>query len=100
MGRKRYPEEFKFKFVKQVVERGHSVSSIATRLEITTHSLYDWIKTYGPDSSTHKAQSDAQVEIQWLQKGLKRVTDERDILNSVLRKAVRLRCVFTGENNR
>ncbi|WP_415750900.1 transposase, partial [Escherichia coli] len=34
----------------------------------------------GPDSSTNKEQSDAQAEIRRLQKELKRVTDERDIL--------------------
>jgi transposase len=49
MSGKRYPEEFKIEAVKQVVDRGHSVSSVATRLDITTHSLYAWIKKYGPD---------------------------------------------------
>ena len=39
MSGKRYPEEFKIEAVKQVVDRGHSVSSVATRLDITTHSL-------------------------------------------------------------
>ncbi|MES3583805.1 transposase, partial [Enterobacter bugandensis] len=80
MSGKRYPEEFKIEAVKQVVDRGHSISSVATRLDITTHSLYAWIKKYGPDSSTNKEQSDAQAEIRRLQKELKRVTDERDIL--------------------
>ncbi len=49
MSGKRYPEEFKIEAVKQVIYRGHSVSSFATRLDITTHSLYAWIKKYGPD---------------------------------------------------
>ncbi|EEV8755883.1 IS3 family transposase [Escherichia coli] len=80
MSGKRYPEEFKIEAVKQVVDRGYSVASVATRLDITTHSLYSWIKKYGPDSSTNKEQSDAQAEIRRLQKELKRVTDERDIL--------------------
>ena len=35
MSGKRYPEEFKIEAVKQVVDRGHSVSSVATRLDIT-----------------------------------------------------------------
>ena len=74
MSGKRYPEEFKTEAVKQVVDRGYSVASVATRLDITTHSLYAWIKKYGPDSSTHKEQSDAQTEIRRLQKELKRVT--------------------------
>ncbi|AVZ98378.1 IS3 family transposase [Klebsiella variicola] len=86
---------------KQVVDRGYSVASVATRLDITTHSLYAWIKKYGPDSSTNKEQSDAQAEIRRLQKELKRVTDERDIFKKsrgVLRKAVRLRYAFIRDN--
>ncbi|EGG3605642.1 IS3 family transposase [Salmonella enterica] len=103
MSGKRYPEEFKIEAVKQVVERGYSVSSVATRLDITTHTLYAWIKKYGPDSSTNKEQSDAQAEILRLQKELKRVTDERDIFKKsrgVLRKAVRLRYAFIRDNTR
>ncbi|UUR36524.1 IS3 family transposase [Shigella flexneri] len=102
MSGKRYPEEFKTEAVKQVVDRGYSVASVATRLDITTHSLYAWIKKYGPDSSTNKEQSDAQAEIRHLQKELKRVTDERDILKKprgVLRKAVRLRYAFIRDNS-
>lgn len=40
MSGKRYSEEFKIETVKQVVDRDHSVSSVATRFDITTHSLY------------------------------------------------------------
>ncbi|EMG4202307.1 TPA: IS3 family transposase [Klebsiella pneumoniae] len=102
MSGKRYPEEFKIEAVKQVVDRGYSVASVATRLDITTHSLYAWIKKYGSDSSTNKEQSDAQAEIRRLQKELKRVTDERDIFKKsrgVLRKAVRLRYAFIRDNS-
>ncbi|GLH24978.1 hypothetical protein ENT52713_23740 [Enterobacter sp. 200527-13] len=59
MSSKRYPVEFKIEAVKQIVDCGHSVSSVATRLDITTHNLYAWIKKYGPDSSTNKELSDA-----------------------------------------
>ncbi|HED1572152.1 transposase [Morganella morganii] len=49
MSGKRYLEEFKIESVKQVVDRGHSVSGVATRLgmvippfltEVITHTLY------------------------------------------------------------
>lgn len=40
MSSKRYPEEFKIEAVKQVVDRGHSVSSFATCLDITTHIVF------------------------------------------------------------
>ncbi|ERM13568.1 transposase [Pantoea ananatis BRT175] len=80
MSGKRYPEEFKIEAVKKVVDRGHSIASVATRLDITTHGLYASIKKYGPDSSSHKEQSDAQAGIRRLQKELMRVTDEQDKL--------------------
>jgi transposase len=38
MSGKCYPEEFKIEAAKQGVDRGHSVSSLATRLGITTHT--------------------------------------------------------------
>ncbi len=40
MSGKRYPEEFKIEAVKQVVDRGYSVSSVATRLDITPPTNY------------------------------------------------------------
>ena len=80
MSAKRYPEEFKIEAVKQVTDRGHSVVEVANRLGMTTHSLYAWIKKYGPDSEEYQARADEQAEIQRLKKELKRVTEERDIL--------------------
>ena len=53
MSSKRYPEEFKIEAVKQVTEHGHSIADVAGRLGMTTHSLYAWIKRYGPESETH-----------------------------------------------
>ena len=77
---KRYPEEFKIEAVKQVVDRGHSIADVAKQLDVTTHSLYAWVKKYGPDSKQHNELSDAQAEIRRLQKELKRTTEERDQL--------------------
>jgi len=80
MSSKRYPDEFKIEAVKQVVDRGHSVSDVAGSLGMTTHSLYAWIKKFGPDSVVHNAKADDQAEIRRLKKELKRATEERDIL--------------------
>ncbi|CAK6466456.1 hypothetical protein KLEPA_00267 (plasmid) [Klebsiella pneumoniae] len=49
------PRRVKIEAVKQVVERVHSVSRVATRLGITTRSLYAGIKKYWPDPSTKKS---------------------------------------------
>jgi transposase len=80
MSKKRYPDEFKVEAVKQVVDGGHSVADVAGRLGMTTHSLYAWIKKFGPDSAEHNAMSDEQAEIRRLKKELKRTRQERDLL--------------------
>lgn len=80
MSKKRYLEEFKIEAVRQVTDRGHSVAQVSSRLGVTTHSLYAWVRKYGPDSAQHQVTSDDQAEIKRLQKELKRVTEERDIL--------------------
>ena len=77
---KRYPEEFKIEAVKQVTEKGHSVSEVATRLGTTTHSLYAWIKRYDPQEPKITDARDAVSELAKLKKELQRVTEERDIL--------------------
>lgn len=80
MSSKRYPEEFKREAVRQVTDRGHSVAQVASRLGVTTHSLYAWLKKYGPEAAEHQAKADDQAEVKRLKKELRRVTEERDIL--------------------
>lgn len=84
MSAKRYPDEFKMEAVKLVTERGPPVADVAKRLDITTHSMYTWIKKFGPDYREHVALSDAQAEVRRLKKELKRATEERDILKKRL----------------
>ena len=48
MNGKGYPEEFKIEAAKQAVDRGHSIASVATRLDITIHSLYARVKSTAP----------------------------------------------------
>ncbi len=76
----RYPEEFKIEAVKQVTQRGHSVADVAERLDVTSHSIYNWMKKYGPNATEHKEKNDEMAKIRQLEKELRRVTEERDIL--------------------
>ena len=46
----RFTEEFKIQAVKQVIDQGYSVASVSERLGVTSSSLYNWIKAYGPAS--------------------------------------------------
>ena len=76
----RFTEEFKKQAVKQVTDQGYSVASVSERLGVTSSSLYNWIKAYGPDSEEHKQSQEQSDRIKQLEKELKRVTMERDIL--------------------
>ncbi len=80
MSGKRYTEEFKIGAVKQVTQRGHSVSDVAERLGVSIHSLYAWVKRYSVPEEDRKAADAQSEEMRRLKAELKRVTEERDIL--------------------
>lgn len=80
MSTKRFPEEFKIQAVKQVTEKGHSVASVAKRLDISPNSLYIWLKRYGSNSEHYQELSEQEKRIKELEKELKRTQQERDLL--------------------
>jgi transposase len=73
---KKYPDEFKQEAVRQVLEKGFSIPSVAKRLGISDKSLYYWVSKAKKPTS----QSAEQAEIRKLKAELKRVTEERNIL--------------------
>jgi transposase len=52
---KRYPEEFKIQTVKQVVDKGFTMTDVAQRLGVTYKSLYTWVQKYGKPNGTREA---------------------------------------------
>ena len=44
MGKGNFTEDFKLDAIKQIVERGHSVADVSSRLGFSMHSLYAWMK--------------------------------------------------------
>ena len=80
MSSKRYQEEFKIEAVKQVTKRSHPVADVASRIGVSQHSLYEWLKRYSlPPVERSELQGQA-AEIRRLKAELKRVSEERDIL--------------------
>lgn len=51
MSTQRFTPEFKEEAVRQVVERGYGVPDVASRLGVSAHSLYKWLKAVSPDRS-------------------------------------------------
>ncbi len=80
MSKLSFPEEFKIEAVKQVIDRGYPVAEVASRLGVSAHSLYQWLKRYDPKRSIPAESTEQQAEIRRLKAELKRVTEERDIL--------------------
>ena len=82
MARRTYTEEFRVEAVKQVTDNGYEVADTAHRLGIHPDSLRAWIKRLeSPEAvAKNKATESSSAEIKKLQKELKRVKEERDIL--------------------
>jgi transposase len=53
---------------------------VAKRLGVTPKSLHDWTKKYGDSSAQHQTITGQQDELRQLKSQLRRVTEERDIL--------------------
>jgi transposase len=79
MGKGNFTEDFKLDAIKQITERGHSVADVSSRLGVSTHSLYAWLKRYAVPPAT-AVREDQASEIRRLKQELSRVTEERDIL--------------------
>ena len=68
---------------------------------MTTHSLYAWLRRYGPSSPAKRQQDESEKEIRRLKGELRRVTEERDTLKKgrhILRQGVRVRYGFIQDH--
>jgi transposase len=84
-----YPEEFKIQGINQVIEKKLHVADMASRLGVSTHSLYARVKCYSKPQEELQQGDDKQAELRRLKAELKRVTEERDILKWLLRLVIR-----------
>ena len=72
---------------KQIVDRGHSVAEVSSRLGVSAHSLYKWVKEVTPNKVEKQASEllEAKSEILRLRAQLRRTEEERDILKKAAR---------------
>jgi len=87
MSSQRYSPEFKEEAVRQIVDRGYSVTEVSERLGVSAHSLYKWVKSVKPDKTEEQAAAliEARSEVLKLRAQLKRTEEERDILKKAAR---------------
>ena len=87
MSSQRYSPEFKDEAVRQIVDRGYSVTDVSERLGVSAHSLYKWVKAVKPDKTEEQAAAliESRSEVLRLRAQLKRTEEERDILKKAAR---------------
>ena len=87
MSSQRYSPEFKDEAVRQIVERGYSVTEVSERLGVSSHSLYKWVKAATPNKTEQNTAElvEAKSEVLRLRAQLRRTEEERDILKKAAR---------------
>jgi transposase len=87
MSNQRFTPEFKEEAVRQILDRGYTVAEVSARLGVSSHSLYQWVKSVKPDKTEKQAAEliDAKSEILKLRALLHRTEEERDILKKAAR---------------
>lgn len=81
MKRTKYTAEFKLEAVKQITEKGHSATEVASRLGVPVGLLYTWARKFkGSDEQPIEDIKTLQAEMAKLKAELRRTTEERDIL--------------------
>jgi transposase len=87
MSNQRFSPEFKDEAVRQIVDRGYSVTEVSERLGVSAHSLYKWVKAIKPDKTDEQAAAliEARSEVLKVRAQLKRTEEERDILKKAAR---------------
>lgn len=66
---------------------GYSVAEVAARVDVSTHSLYKWVKAVSPDKTEQQASEllQAKSELLRLRAQLRRTKEELDILKKAAR---------------
>ena len=91
MSSQRYSPEFKDEAIRQIVDRGYSVTEVSQRLGVSAHSLYKWVKVVKPDKTEEQAAAliEARSEVLKLRAQLRRTEEERDILKKAAKHFAR-----------
>lgn len=82
MSRKRYPDVFKTEAIREILDRDCSVAEVASRQGVSMHSMYEWLKKFGPGECWTEVLEATQQELRRVKAELRRVIEQRDILNS------------------
>ena len=88
MGRRVFSREFKLEAVKQIIDRGVSAVQVARDIEVHVTLVNRWVREHREDTTQafpgRGQMRPAEADVARLQRELRRVTAERDILKKAL----------------
>jgi len=88
-----FPKEFKLEAVRLVLEKGMSAAQVARDLGISPEYIYRWKREFQNDPAFafpgHGKMAGDAAELKRLQKRIKELEEERDILKKTLGYVVR-----------
>jgi transposase len=85
--RRKFEPEFKSEAVRLVREQGRTVADVARSLGLHVNTLHTWVKELPEEASGRLRRSHRNAEseaVRKLERELKRVTEERDILKKAV----------------
>jgi transposase len=83
--RERYEAAFKDDAVRLVQEKGRSVADVARTLGLHVNTLHGWVRTRASASGAKRVhRNEGDEAIRRLERELRRVTGERDILKTAV----------------
>ena len=85
--RKQYSDEFKAEAAAMVTEQGRTIGDVSASLSVGQTALRRWVESYAPEKqlntmSQPKARESEQLRIKELEKRVKTLEKERDVLKS------------------
>jgi transposase len=81
--KRKYEPAFKAEAVRLVQEHGRTVADVAKSLDVHVNTLHGWVREAAPGGKrVHRPEADEQVRR--LERELRRVTEERDILKKAV----------------
>ena len=82
MSNSKFSDDLKHDAVHQIIKRGNSATDVSRRLDVSTHSLYAWVKRYSK-ITTNPSGENQSAGVRRMKLELARVIEERDILKKV-----------------
>lgn len=84
MGRRQFTREFKIEAVRQVRDRGVSITQASRDLDVHENVIRKWVKDFAADPGQafpgHGQMKPAEAEIERLKREVQKLKAERDIL--------------------